>query len=112
MSAISIDEFIKSKQRARDPAVVYADKVYVPVEDYAEKIHKTPECVRAMARAGRIPGAVKDGKYWRIPVSNSPENDRRNEELVRENAMLKERLRMMAAILQGINLEGVNQCTE
>lgn len=47
-----------------DPNLVFD----LTVDDIAHQLGRTPACVRAWCRAGRVPGAYRlNGREWRIP---------------------------------------------
>ena len=41
---------------------------YLTVAQTAQKINRTPQVIRKHAISGNIPGAVKHGRDWMIPV--------------------------------------------
>lgn len=41
---------------------------YLTVGQYARAMNSPESTVRRRCAAGEVPGAVKDGKQWRIPV--------------------------------------------
>ena len=43
------------------------DKPYYSPEEVAEYLDVTPETIRNLCRAGKIPGARQVGRQWRIP---------------------------------------------
>ncbi|HYT36556.1 MAG TPA: helix-turn-helix domain-containing protein [Methylomirabilota bacterium] len=43
------------------------DKPYYSPEEVAEYLDVTPETIRSLCRAGKIPGARQVGRQWRIP---------------------------------------------
>lgn len=47
------------------------DVEYLTVEAVARRWSCSPWSVSAWARAGRIPGAARMGRSWRIPVSTT-----------------------------------------
>ncbi len=92
-----IAEYKKNKQD--DEA---ADIRYMSVAEYAEQTQRSPVTVRVMCQNGKIKGAVKFGKLWRIPVKESSDMQvlkSENTRLKEENAALRERLGCVKALL-------------
>ena len=50
---------------------------YITVKEAAEKWNLKNRAVQAMCMDGRIPGAVKFGKNWAIPVETERPKDKR-----------------------------------
>ena len=50
---------------------------YTTVKDIAEKWNVKPRTVQIMCTDGKIPGAVKFGRDWAIPVDSNRPSDRR-----------------------------------
>ncbi len=47
------------------------EEVKIPISDYAAIHGVTAEIIKKLCRDGRIPGAVQDGRAWRVPY-NAP----------------------------------------
>ena len=45
------------------------ESIYVSPEEAAKAFSVQPETIRRLCREGKIPGARKIGKVWRIPKS-------------------------------------------
>lgn len=52
-----------------------ADKL-IPISEYAARIGKAPRSVQQKCKLGHLPGAVKIGRDWLIPV-DAPYTDNR-----------------------------------
>ena len=92
---MSVDEFIKQRRQEKALEGLRSDVEYIKADEYAAKIYRSVTTVNIMCREGKIPGAVKSGKFWFIPVEDKiPEEYKK---LIEENAMLKEKLRLISA---------------
>lgn len=100
--AMELSAFIANYNSKR--TTEQADDIrYLSVEEYAERTNRSPVTVRAMCKNGRIDGAVKCGKLWRIPAKESKdyqELKREYNKAIAENAALKERLECVKALLE------------
>ena len=102
-SIIEVGEFMQEYRRRNKKSPQIEDIHYATVDEYAERTKRAPGTVRAMCNRGEIEGAIKDGKFWRIPIKDSPDTTRLKEEnlrLSRENAALRERLGCVKALLE------------
>ena len=48
----------------------------IPLQAYAEQVGKSPRSVRQKCQLGTLPGAIKMGRDWFIPI-NTPYTDNR-----------------------------------
>ena len=46
--------------------VVMSD--YITIDEFAEKYDRSPSLIKAFIRDGRIPGAIRFGRQWAIPM--------------------------------------------
>ena len=103
---MELEEFIKDYKLRNRKMQPIEDVQYISADEYAQRTKRSPITVRAMCKRGEIEGAIKDGKYWRIPMKDSADTVRLKEEnvrLSRENAALRERIGCVKALLE---LEG------
>lgn len=69
---IDVKEFVKQKQQqaANKIPIVDSKMKHLSTKDYATLLGKHPVTIAKWLIAGRITGAVKVGRQWRIPVEN------------------------------------------
>ncbi len=102
-TAVDINDFIRDYKSRNRKSPQIEDVQYISVNEYAERIKRSPITIREMCKRGEIEGAIKDGKLWRIPIKDSPETAKLKEEnirLARENAALRDRLGCVKALLE------------
>ena len=68
--AMTIDEFVKDYKERQSKVIPLArnDLIYVTTKEYAAHIRIHPVTVLKWLSEGRIEGAIKAGKRWKIPL--------------------------------------------
>lgn len=104
---MDLDVFVTQYKQRNATGEQVEDTHYISADEYAERTQRSPVTVRAMCKDGKITGAVKVGKLWRIPVKDTADMQNLKMENIRlaaENAALRERLGCVKALLELPNI--------